>query len=271
MRFQKDLSANYYVEKMVQAVSRVKTKYVMTSDNDDFLNFEGVSSCINALEHDSEAACAGGPIYGVLQIRNSSIEPRYSLPLKVADAARLHKRSGFDALVQLFKNYRLMWYSVFRAENYRSIWQDIKQLQISNIFLIEMLQAELAFCHGKYLHVRNNHYVCVLNPSTSSAKEASQIEGPHAHKIFFDDEYRSQVLRMSGHVAKLLGVEPSQVLNELKNYYITSVARIESPFYANTWGRLIRIHEIVLRKLRIFLTIESGIRFINLVSKVTGR
>ena len=146
----------------------------MTCDNDDFLNFQGVASCISTLDNDSEAVCAGGPIYAVMQIGASSTEPRYNLPLRVSDPAKLHNRSGFDALVQIFKSYRYVWYSVFRTENYRSIWRDIKQLQISDIFLIEMLQTELAFCHGKYLHVRNNHYVRLANPLTSSAKDATQ-------------------------------------------------------------------------------------------------
>lgn len=268
VRFPQDLSIECYVEKMLQAVCQVKTKYVMTCDNDDFMNFQGVRSCINALEEDPEAVCAGGPIYGVMQNEITLSEPRYSLPARIIDAQALHNLSGYDALEQLFKNYRYMWYSIFRSEDYKKIWHDIRQLQISNVYLIELLQAELAFCHGKYIQIKTNHYIRLENPTTSFAREGAAKDIPHVHKIYFDDEYRCQVLRISEHVAKLVGVEPTHLLNERRNYYISGVAPEASSFCTKMWGRLIRIHQILPRKLHIFFPIEFGIAFINNLGKV---
>ena len=271
VRYQKDLSIDCYVEKMQQSVRKIKTNYVMACDNDDFINFKGVFQCINALEDDPEVVCAGGPIYGVMQMTSGSAMPRYSLPVKIIDAEELHNRTGFDALVQLFKSYRYLWYSVFRTESYLDIWNDIRHLQISNFYLVEILQTELAFCHGKYARVKTNHYIRLKNPVTSCASEMALNDVSHNYKIYFDEEYRSQVLRMSGHVAKRVGVELPQLLSEFTNYYIPRVAEHPQSFRSRIYARLVRIHEIVLRKLHIFLPIEYGIAFINIVSRHATR
>ena len=268
IRFPQDLSIDCYVEKMLQAVSQVKTKYVMTCDNDDFINFQGIKSCINALEESPEATCAGGVIYGVSQAEQTLSSPRYNLPVKIIDARGLHNISGFDALVQLFKSYRYMWYSVFRTEDYRNIWCDIKNLNILNIYLIEMLQAQLSFCCGRYIQIKTNHYIRLENPTTSSAREDAEKNIPHIQKIYFDEEYREQVLRMSEHVAKLLGVEPIHLLNELRNYYILGVTPEVSSFHKRMLARLTRIHQIIPRKLHIFFSIEFGMAFINTLWRV---
>ena len=267
VRYPKDLTIECFVEKMFQAVSQIKTQYVMTCDNDDFINYQGITQCVDALDCDPEPACAGGPIYGVMQCAGDSVMHRYSLPVKILDAKELHNRAGFDALVLLFKNYKYAWYSIFRTEDYQSIWQNMKQLQISNVFLMELLQTQLTFCHGKYIQVKANHYIRLSNPTTSHAREESQKAPSHVFNIFFDDEYRCQALRMSEHIAKLVGVEPSHLLSEFKNYYTSAMAPQCSTFYSKTWSRLIQIHVIIPRKLHIFFPIEFGIRWINLFRK----
>lgn len=268
VRFPKDLSIDCYLEKMRQAVGRVRTKYVMTCDNDDFINFDGVVACMKVLEGDSDAVCAGGLLYGVMQRESTSSNLNYCLPIKISDAAHLDGRSGFDGLVRLFENYRYMWYSIFRSEDYKKIWGDIRRLDIKNIYLVEILQAQLTFCYGKYIQVECNHYIRLQNPTTSCAIELALVNMPHAYKIYFDDDYRCQVVRMSEYVAKLVGVEPSQLLNEFKYYYIAGVASETSSICSEIWERLIRIHEIIPRKLHIFFPIASVIAFINTLGRM---
>lgn len=268
VRFAPDLSIECYVEKMLQASLGVKTKYVMTCDNDDFINFQGIRSCVAALEEDPGAVCAGGAIYGVSQNPVSLSAPRFGLPVKIVDPKGLDGLAGFDALVQLFKNYKYTWYSVFRADAYSRIWTDISKLDISNVYLVEILHAELTCCHGKYVHVSTNHYIRLENPVTSFAREEAAKSMPHSHKIYFDDDYRAQVLRMSEHVAKLVGVEPYRVLNEFKNYYIAETPVVSS--WARAYAVVIRARQTILRRLNIFFPIEMGISFVNAVGRARG-
>ena len=268
LRFQKDLSIDCYVEKMLQAASQIKTRYVMACDNDDFINFQGVNSCIVALEQTPEAVCAGGPICGVMQSESPVFGTRYSLPIHGMDTSALDGRTGFDGLKALFSNYIPLWYQIFRTDKYRAIWQDIKLLQISDVFLIETLQAQLALCHGKNLQLKANHYVRLANPQTSTARESAISHGPHTDKIYFDDAYRQQVLRMSGHVASLAGVELPLLLNELKNYYLSSIPR-EKSICTRITNLATRIRSVFARKLAAVFSIEFGIRWINVRCRIS--
>jgi glycosyltransferase domain-containing protein len=268
LRFQKDLSIECYVQKMLEAASRVKTKYVMTCDNDDFINFVGVNNCIAALEDARDAACAGGRMYGVMQSEFPVFGLRYSLPMRNTDPSALNGRAGFDGLKALFSNYIPLWYQVFRTEKYRAIWQDIKLLQISNVFLVEMLQAQLALCHGKNLQLKTNHYVRLMNPRTSAARESSISDGPHTSKIYFDDAYRQQVLKMSGHVAGLAGVELPLLLSELKNYYLSCVPR-KSSICSRMTNLATRIRSVFARKVAAVFSIAFGIRWINFRCRIS--
>lgn len=271
VRFAPDKSIEVFVEKLFQAVSQVKTDYVMTCDNDDFINRCGVSSCINALDENSEVVCAGGPIYGVYRYESAGREPRYGIPLKITDAAALSGKSGFDALIQVFRNYRYMWYSVFRTSLYQKIWSDIRQLKIVNIYLVEILQTELTFCHGEYVQVPVNHYIRLQNPTTSGARDAAALGHQPSRDIFFNEEYKRQLIRMSEHVAALAGVSVEQLLNEMTNYYIAGNTHQPDSFAARMSARLGKLHEIIPRKLGITVPIETGIGFVNGLQTMRNR
>ena len=47
IRFNKDQNIGDYIKKMADTSIHLKTKYVMTSDNDDFLNYKGIFKCLN--------------------------------------------------------------------------------------------------------------------------------------------------------------------------------------------------------------------------------
>jgi glycosyltransferase domain-containing protein len=220
-RYPEDTTIALYVDKVFDAISLVRTPYMMMCDNDDFINFYGIPGCIKVLEKNADAVCAGGPLVGVSQSGKSGDVAIYSLPFKiVASSAPLSQRGGFDAIQQIFRNYSHMWYGVFRTDVNKKIWHDIKQLEIMNIFLVELLQAELTFCHGKYIETRANHYIRLTNPSSSVAKYANENDIPHIHKIYFDEAYRTEALKISAHVAGLLKVDLSKFLDEFKFLYI---------------------------------------------------
>ncbi|WP_397411237.1 TIGR00180 family glycosyltransferase [Polaromonas sp.] len=221
VRYPEDATVAIYVDKVFDAISRVKTPYIMMCDNDDFINFHGVPGCIAALDAHPDVVCAGGPLIGISHITRPNAPAKYSLPFRIVVAsAPLHNRQGFDALQQMFRNYSHMYYNVFRSGVCREIWRDIRQLEIRNVFLIELLQAELTFCHGKYFETRTNHYIRLTNPTSSAARDASANDIPPNHKIYFDEEYRAEVLRISRHVAALLQVDLKVFLDQFKFFYI---------------------------------------------------
>lgn len=220
-RYPEDKTVALFLAKVLDATRQVDTPYLMMCDNDDFLNFYGMPDCLAALAANPDAVCSGGPLVGVSHVRKPDSRILYSLPFKIVpSSAKLSGRGGLDALQQMFRDYSHMYYNVFRTEACRAIWEDINRLEISNIFLVELLQAELTFCHGKYIESRANHYIRLTNPTSSVAKSAGENDIPHLQKIYFDEAYRAEVLRISSHVATLLHVDLYSFLGHLKFLYI---------------------------------------------------
>jgi hypothetical protein len=167
-----------------------------------------------------------------------------------------------------------MWYSVYRTEKYQEIWREMKQLEVNNIFLLEVLQAQLALCHGKYIHIIANHYIRLRNPITSSSRMAQPV-GVEADmwKVFFDVDYRRQILNMSEYVAKQVGIDIDIFLGQFKNYYLPKSTKISCKLFSKPQFLLRKIIpnslKPTLRMIRYlqFVPIEVWILWINFSNK----
>jgi len=267
IRYPPDLSVRDFIDKMSDAANKVLTPFVMTCDNDDFINYSGVVNCVNQLTRDEGASCAGGPLYSVMKSQMSAQAERYTLPERGMDLRDIDGMSGFVALKYIFKNYKYTWYSVFRTAIYDKIWSDIRQLEICDIFLVEILHAQLSFVYGKYVYVKQNHYIRLQNPESSCAR-AGSVQMPHTYKIYFDNEYREQVILMSAYIAKLLGVELTDFLDEFKNYYIYACANKQLKLSSKIYRSLAHLYVSIPRRLHIYYPIEFGISFVNTLAAV---
>jgi len=262
IRYTPDLNVRDYLEKMSDAASRVQTPFVMNCDNDDFINYNGVINCITALEDNEDASCAGGPIFGVKRKSNSRGNVNYTLPEKIKDLSDYSGMCGYEGLAHLYKDYKYTWYSIFRKKINCTIWSDILQNNLTDIFLVELLHSQLSFVYGKYVHVKHNHYIRLLNPESSCA-QGSSAQIPHTQKIFFDEVYRDQVIRMSEYISKSVGVEISDLLSELKYYYISSCSK-RSPLCAERiYKTLSQLYSSIPRRLNIYFPIEFVILVAN--------
>jgi glycosyltransferase domain-containing protein len=72
LRYPPDISIDAYVEKMFDVATQIKTPYVMTCDNDDILNYEGVIECLNVLENSSMYGFCNGAIQPVQAFNQST-------------------------------------------------------------------------------------------------------------------------------------------------------------------------------------------------------
>ena len=233
LRYPADVSAQRYVEKICDAVGHVRTKYVMICDNDDLLLHRGIKRCIEVLGTRADFECAGGPIYGAWG--REGMTNRFSLPFVTHDPAPLDGAKGLDGITRVNNNYRYFWYSVFRTDCYRRMWDETRKIDLSNFYLVELFNSDLAALAG-YCHIREGHYLRLANPRSSAAAEISKTEGTHAHKIFFDDEYRGDVIRMARRLGELAGCSAKSVLDLKKNYYLKSFGAKAMPrFFTSAW------------------------------------
>ena len=68
IKYKHDKEIGDFINKMAKTSKLVKTKYVVTSDNDDFLNYKGIQKCINFLDNNSNYQLASGTTMFVTQI-----------------------------------------------------------------------------------------------------------------------------------------------------------------------------------------------------------
>ena len=132
VRYSFDENIIDFVKKMLDAASQVETPYVMTCDNDDFLSYRGVIECINALESDGTYGFANGDIRTIKRLVENPDNPRqrYRLRSDKFTTKNLNSKTGIDAIKNLFRPYKHVWYGVYRSELYRNIWLQIAESKI---------------------------------------------------------------------------------------------------------------------------------------------
>jgi len=223
IRYPFDASISDYVKKMSDAISRVETSYVMTCDNDDFLGYRGIIECVNALNRNETVGFCNGNVRNVTGIdiikKNNIYQNKYRLRPDGVVVDNLDQMYGIEGVKKLFQPYKYVWYGIYRTELYKKIWDEILLSKIENIFLIEYLQGQLAFCFSKMMYVNRTHYIRLTNPISNSAKEHTPDEYPSQHKIYFDDSYRAEVLRMGEIVSDALFVDKHVIYALYRTFY----------------------------------------------------
>ncbi len=242
-RYPADASVAQYAEKICDAVGRIRTKYTMMCDNDDLLLTTGIRQCIAALELDPGSACAGGPIAGACGWRGQT--ERFSYPMVVHNPAHLNATSGLEAVRRNKSDYRYFWYSIFRTESYQRIWNEIRDIGFSNFYLVEMFHSDPAVLSG-YHHVRQRHYLRLLNPLSSTSREISAKSGRHTEQVFFDERYRTDLMSMSRRLGELLDCPTDTILEMQKDYFLSSFRLKPRP------GLLARVLGGLTRRLPVF-------------------
>lgn len=159
VRYPDDTSYRHYCRKMADASTRVRTRYVMHADNDDFLLPAGIGHCIRFLEsHRDYVCCRGGvggfelaphPASGLSGVLGpfKRLESRYGKYYGGGDlgdeAAAQRIRAGFG------QEYISNFYNVFRSDALGVVWQEIVALNLEGLRFIEPYFAMRTFTAGK--------------------------------------------------------------------------------------------------------------------------
>ena len=222
LTYEYDQTIEIYLKKIIDAISKVKTPYIMRVDNDDILIQSGLEKCIKELERNSEYGVAHGNLRGIRIVNNNLDSPRYKInPGLKEDYSDLIGLTGIAAIERLLCPYRMIWYGVYRTEIYKKIWNEIQESRLKNIFLIEILQSQLALIYTKLRYVNQTYYLRLSNPLSSTTLLNQTNDYPDWHKIFFNQEYRNEVNNMGIFIARSLNEETSRIF-EIYRYMYSS-------------------------------------------------
>ena len=183
IRYKTDDSSYQFFYKMYDAASKVKTDYVMTSDNDDFLNHKGIKKCINFLKKNNNYICASGMILNVTNNLNNfkklSLEKvKYKIYPKVTnELINLDNYKGLEGTIRYLDNSfktNYLWYAIYRKNEYKKIWQELKYSKIEDLGFIELLQTCYSFYYGRYKYIDCNHYIRLVNTINNNTSNFHQ-------------------------------------------------------------------------------------------------
>ena len=173
IKYPHDKKIGDFINKMSQTSKLIKTKYVVTSDNDDFLNYSGISKCINFLNNNSKYHLASGTTMFVSKVKN-----KYKFSYNYASSFDLDSLSGVTGIQKYFNPYssrvNYIWYSVYRSEVFSSIWNEMNDTNIRDGQLNELFQTCIALSNYKYKYLYCNNYIRLVNPGPSYANSFKQ-------------------------------------------------------------------------------------------------
>lgn len=221
IQFPFDRDIKTYIKKMTEVSSKVKTPYVMTCDNDDFLNHKVIKKYIDVLEKNPEYGFANGVIKNIRAVKKNSVNhgTYYRLCFGRLDTLNLHNKKGEAAIRNLFRPYKHLWYAIYRTNIYKRIWQEIKSSGIKNVFLVEYFHAQLSFCFARLYADNSVHYIRLSNPISNAATLHTYKNEANTSGIYFDAVYRSQVLKMAKIISRLTSLDIRTIYSEYIYFY----------------------------------------------------
>jgi glycosyltransferase domain-containing protein len=156
VRYPDDTSFHCYYKKMVDALGRVKTPYVMLVDNDDFVACAGTERSLDFLDANNDYVCCGGGIagfsvYSGLRSPNGVIGRLNRYAYRYTYLDRSEDFSSPSAVERLRRGSRNWWsyYAVFRIDALKTICGEALEMDLSDWQLHELFCAMRTLTLGK--------------------------------------------------------------------------------------------------------------------------
>jgi glycosyltransferase domain-containing protein len=223
VRYPDDVDFSHYHRKLSDALSRVRTPYVMMADNDDFLAFTGLERSLDFLERAPDYVCSGGGLAG-FSVYSGLNDPNHGLlgpfnrfsyrytPLD--HSADYNADSVVERLRQGSRNW-WSYYAVFRSDALATIWREIVDIDFSDLQLHEFFCAMRTLTLGKaHSDATTIAYLRQYDTSMRSAYSKDWVH--HLLRSNFTSDFQAMVTRISALAAAADHVEREDVAEMLR-------------------------------------------------------
>ena len=172
LRINKDMAYHDYYKKVYDASLMIKTPFVMQVDNDDVINFLGVNECLNKINQDKSISFISGHIAGF----NYKNRKYYLSDFKENNCNHILNNNNFNQIENYLKNYRIIWYSIYRTELFQKAWDDCVQFSCKHVINTEFMHGLSSLINGKFYFYNNTTYIRNTNQSNSIYRKTSLEE-----------------------------------------------------------------------------------------------
>lgn len=153
VRYPDDVNFDHFYAKLSDALSRVRTPYVMLADNDDFLARRGLDRALDFLDTHEEFVSARGhqvgfSVYAGIGAAPGSIHGRFNQMAMDREFDDISGETPLDRIRQGGLCHRLH-YAVYRTEVLATIMCEVAELGFSDLMLYEDFVAMRSATLGK--------------------------------------------------------------------------------------------------------------------------
>lgn len=203
----RDRTYSDFYKKCSETIRKVRTRYVMMSDNDDFIIKLGVKHCIDQLDDKSDYACAGGQIPGFTispdpalaeMVIGSEFAPKFGYQYRCRD---ISSPSTQERVMDEITNYQTIYYHIYRTPILRTIFEEVERHDFSDLTVHEYYCALRAATLGKIKS--DASVICYLRQSgTSSALAQNTDWVHHLMRSKLPQDFRTLATAISREVTK---------------------------------------------------------------------
>jgi glycosyltransferase domain-containing protein len=225
-----DKSYGDFYKKCTETVKKVRTDFVMMSDNDDFVINTGVQKSLTFLAMDTTYVCAGG------QLPQFSVAPHHALPGKVLgqmaglkfgythECRDISFASAAERVMDEIKQYQPIYYHVYRTEIFRTIFEEIERHDFSDLTVHEDFCALRAVTLGK-AHT-DPSVVCYLRQTGTSSSTTYWVDWVHNFlRSRLPQDYRTLAMAISKEAAKG-DTDPAELNEAILNAFANKIRHL---------------------------------------------
>ncbi len=237
IRYSKDSTLQDYYKKCADAVSRIKTPYVMMADNDDFPCVVGQKATIDFLENHPEYIGCNGEIGGFIiggafpqksGGKNIFHLSRYSIEMD--RQVLLNHDRAVDRIHSYLENFYSLFYSTFRTSALKKTLKKIHELDFSELGIHELFLSYYQLAQGKVHSI----------PVTTYIRQQGSSQSARFQKDWFDRVFYTEWLKdfktCISVVAEEISRQEEKDKAEIeKILYEDCTKRLKKRFIPNTW------------------------------------
>ena len=228
IRYPDDTDFAHYFAKMMDAITRARTPYVMLADNDDFLVFSGLERSLDFLDANSDYVCSGGGIGGFAVYAREFpwlgglCGPLNRLSYRYMPYDRSFDLNSPSAAERLARGLRNSWsyYAVFRSPALATIWREVAEINLSDLQLHEKYCAMRTLTLGK---ARSDPAtIAYFRQYWTTLRSAFPKDWVH-HLVHsrFNADFAEILTRISREVAAADGSDAGPVAEDIRNNMIS--------------------------------------------------
>ena len=229
IRYPYDETYTHWYAKLVDALARVETPFVVHADDDDFFIVDGLLRSVEFLRAHADYSSCRGTIAGVVV----QSDAKYGEFDSVYGGNVLFKRDLYppgstlqetaaERVRSQFSTYRANWYDVYRTEDSRSIFQALLTVDTKDIILAQHVPMLLGIAAGKVYRGSYLYLVRQIESPWDSTRAETQKKGDPFDRMLLETwsaDFTGFVDTIAAAVSSKDGIPIAQARDQVRQGY----------------------------------------------------